>query len=80
MSDAGLGELPEDILADILCLVAKDCFKQEDGFKRWCKLAEALPLLSSFLLPRVPLKQLTQQNLPWGREYGHIHCLANTSS
>ena len=78
MSDAGFADLPEDIIADILYLAAKDCFRQEDGFKRWCKLAGALPRPSSFLLPRVPLKQLTQHYLPWEGKYGQILCRANT--
>lgn len=77
MNEAALADLPEDILAIILCLVAKNCFGQEDGFRRWCKLAGALPCLSSFVLPRVPLKQLIQRNLPWEGEYGRTLCRAN---
>ena len=69
MSVARLAELPEDILAHILSLVAEDCLRQDDGFKRWCKLATALPRLSSLLLPRAPLKQLTRRDLPWGGKH-----------
>lgn len=80
MSDARLADVPEDILADIYYLVAKDCFKQEDGFKRWCKLAGALPRLPTFLLPRVPLKQLAQHTLPWEGRYCQVLCRASTSN
>ncbi len=69
MSDAKLADLPEDILEGIFCLVAEDCFKGDDGFKQWCQLAAELPRLSTLLLPRAPLKQLTRRDLPWEGEY-----------
>ena len=72
MSRTGIAALPEDVLRDILHRVARDYLKQEDGLRQCCKLAEALPCMSSLSLPRASLQQITQKNLLWeGEEPGY---------
>ena len=68
MSCAGLSSLPEDILSDIYHRVAKRYLWQDDGLRRCCKLAGALPCFSSLSLPHAPLWQLTRKGLPWDGE------------
>ena len=63
-----MSALPEDVLRDILHRVARDYLKQEDGLRQCCKLAEALPCMSSLTLPWALLKQITHKDLPWEGE------------
>ena len=75
MSRAEPDTLPEDLLRDIYRRVAEDYLKedgQDDGFRRCCKLAGALPCWWRLSVPRAPLTQWGREDLRWEGSHARI--------